>query len=91
MTENMNILIVEPGKSPRPTQIPNTLEAMEKVLGGAVQVGCFLPQRVFLISREKTEGLAPTVVCQIERDILAGHFCSVEYQRKKVKGVALCP
>ena len=29
MTENMNILIVEPGKSPRPTQIPNTLEAMD--------------------------------------------------------------
>ena len=60
MTQNMDILIVEPGKAPRPAALPdNTLEAVEAVLGGAAQVGCFLPQRVLLISREDTGGLAP--------------------------------
>lgn len=59
MTQNMDILIVEPGKVPRPAVIPNTLESVETVLGGAVQVGCFLPQKVLLFSREDTTGLAP--------------------------------
>lgn len=60
MKQKMDILIVEPGKAPRPVALPdNTLEAVEAVLGGAAQVGCFLPQRVLLISREDTGGLAP--------------------------------
>ncbi len=60
MKQKMDILVVEPGKAPRPAALPdNTLEAVEAVLGGAAQVGCFLPQRVLLISREDTGGLAP--------------------------------
>lgn len=60
MKQKMDILIVEPGKAPRPAALPdNTLEAVEAVLGGAAQVGCFLPQRVLLVSREDTGGLAP--------------------------------
>ena len=60
MKQQMDMLIVEPGKVPRPAALPdNTLEAVEAVLGGAAQVGCFLPQRVLLISREDTGGLAP--------------------------------
>lgn len=60
MKQKMDILIVEPGKVPRPAALPdNTLETVEAVLGGAAQVGCFLPQRVLLISREDTAGLAP--------------------------------
>lgn len=60
MKQKMDILIVEPGKAPRPAALPdNTLEAVEAVLGGAAQVGCFLPQRVLLISREDTGGLTP--------------------------------
>lgn len=60
MKQKMDILIVEPGKAPRPAALPdNTLEAVEAVLGGAAQVGCFLPQRVLLISWEDTGGLAP--------------------------------
>ena len=60
MKQKMDILIVEPGKAPRPAALPdNTLEAVEAVLGGTAQVGCFLPQRVLLISREDTGGLAP--------------------------------
>ncbi len=59
MAQNMDVLIVEPGKAPRPAVIHNTLESVEAVLGGAVQVGCFLPQKVLLFSREDTTGLAP--------------------------------
>lgn len=59
MAQNMDILVVEPGKAPRPATLANTLEAAEQALGGAVQVGCFLPQKVFLISRESAEGMAP--------------------------------
>ena len=60
MKQKMDILIVEPGKAPRPRALPdNTLEAVEAVLGGAAQVGCFLPRRVLLISREDAGGLAP--------------------------------
>lgn len=59
MNQNMDILIVEPGKAPRPAAIPNTLEAVEAAVGGTVQIGCFLPQRVLLISREDADGLAP--------------------------------
>ena len=60
MKQKMDILIVEPGKAPRPAALPdNTLEAVEAVLGGTAQVGCLLPQRVLLISREDTGGLAP--------------------------------
>lgn len=58
-SQNINILIVEPGKAPRPAVIPNTLETVEAALGGSVQVGCFLPERVLLISRENTDSLAP--------------------------------
>ncbi|MEZ3518118.1 MAG: DUF3846 domain-containing protein [Lachnospiraceae bacterium] len=94
MTENMNILIVEPGKSPRPTQIPNTLEAMEKVLGGAVQVGCFLPQRVFLISREKTEGLAPNRCMPDRKGYISGTFLLCGISEEESEGscfVSLTP
>ena len=59
MTENIDILIVEPGEVPRSVQLPNTLEAYEEALGGAVQLGCFLPQRVILDSRENPDGLVP--------------------------------
>ena len=59
MDHKIEILIVEPGKAPRIVSMENTMEAAEELLGGTAQVGCFLPQRVLLISREDTGGLAP--------------------------------
>lgn len=82
MTQNMDILIVEPGKAPRPAVIPNTLESVETVLGGAVQVGCFLPQKVLLISREDTAGLAPNRCLPGKKGISAAHSCCAAYRRK---------
>lgn len=58
MDQTMDILIVKPGEAPSPATIANTLEAVEETLGGAVQIGCFLPQRVLLISRQDAAGLA---------------------------------
>ncbi len=74
MTQNMDILIVEPGRAPRPAVIPNTLESVETVLGGAVQVGCFLPQRVLLLSREDTAGLAPNRCLPGKHGHISGTF-----------------
>jgi len=59
MDEYVNILVVEPGKKPYPAVVANTLEAAEYMTGGSIQIGCFLPQRVLVVSRENTEGLAP--------------------------------
>ena len=75
MKQKMDILIVEPGKAPRPAALPdNTLEAVEAVLGGAAQVGCFLPQRVLLISREDTGGLAPNRCMPGGKGFVSGTF-----------------
>lgn len=75
MKQKMDILIVEPGKVPRPAALPdNTLEAVEAVLGGAAQVGCFLPQRVLLISREDTGGLAPNRCMPGGKGFVSGTF-----------------
>ena len=75
MKQKMDILIVEPGKVPRPAALPdNTLEAVEAVLGGAAQVGCFLPQRVLLVSREDTGGLAPNRCMPGGKGFVSGTF-----------------
>ncbi len=74
MIRNMEILVVEPGKAPRLSVIPNTLEAAEEALGGAVQVGCFLPQRVLLISREDSSGLAPNRCLPGGKGCVSGPF-----------------
>ena len=75
MKQKMDILIVEPGKAPRPAALPdNTLEAVEAVLGGAAQVGCFLPQRGLLISREDTGGLAPNRCMPGGKGFVSGTF-----------------
>ena len=75
MKQKMDILIVEPGKAQRPAALPdNTLEAVEAVLGGAAQVGCFLPQRVLLISREDTGGLAPNRCMPGGKGFVSGTF-----------------
>lgn len=74
MSKTMDILIVEPGKAPRPTAISNTLEAVESLLGGTAQAGCFLPQRVLLFSREDSSGLTPNRCLPGNHEIVSGPF-----------------
>lgn len=59
MDQKIEVLIVEPGEKPRMISAENTMEAAEELLGGAAQVGCFLRQRVLLISRQCQEGMKP--------------------------------
>ncbi len=74
MAKNMDVLIVEPGKAPRQATIPNTLEAVETVLGGEARVGCFLPQRVLLFSREGADGLEPNRWMPDGKGYISGTF-----------------
>ena len=79
MSKEMEILFVEPERPPRSMVIRNTLKSIEKLLGGSVQIGCFLPQRVLLISREQTEGLTPNRCCPNSKNCICGPFvlCSI--------------
>lgn len=45
----MKILIVEPGRYPRPADIPHTLEAMQEVVGGYIQAIYPWEDRVALV------------------------------------------
>ena len=49
MANKIDILVVEPGEAPRPTQVEDTLEAFQQIVGGPIEAGCYLPQRVMLI------------------------------------------
>ena len=73
-SRNINVLIVEPGKAPRPVAIPNTLEAVETAVGGITQMGCFLPKRVLLISCENTDGLKPNRCMPQGNGYISGTF-----------------
>ncbi len=52
MAQNINVLVVEPGKPPRPAQTANTFEAFAEIVGGPVEAGCYLPQRVIMVCQE---------------------------------------
>ena len=49
MANKIDILVVEPGKAPCPAQVEDTLEAFQQIVGGPIEAGCYLPQRVMLI------------------------------------------
>lgn len=74
MNQKIDILIVKPGEAPVPASVENTLEAVEEMLGGAVQIGCFLPQKVLLISRQNGEGLRPNRLLPGRKNIINGDF-----------------
>lgn len=49
MANKIDILVVEPCEAPRPIQVEDTLEAFQQIVGGPIEAGCYLPQRVMLI------------------------------------------
>ena len=55
----MKVLLIEPGKPPRPAIIPQTLAAMQKAVGGLIQAVYPFDDPVALICNEeaKLEGL----------------------------------
>lgn len=48
MKREIEVLVIEPGTAPRVARTENTLEAFGKIIGGPVETGCILPQRVML-------------------------------------------
>ena len=74
MGQKIGILVVEPGKAPRPETVNGTLEAVEGMLGGPAQLGCFLPQRVMLVSRQDTDGLVPNRCMPGKKEVIHGTF-----------------
>ena len=76
MTKEIDILVVEPGKAPRPARVEDTLETFQKIVNGPIEAGCYLPQRVMLIcnSEGKSQGLPPNRANPRARDYIAGTF-----------------
>jgi len=59
MQMEINVLLVEPGKEPRPARVENTLAAFAEIVGGPVEAGCYLPQRVMMFCRERGRQALP--------------------------------
>lgn len=82
MAEKINILVVEPGKTPRPAQVENTLDTFTKIVGGAIEAGCYMPQAVLLVynGEGREMGLPPNRATPGTRDYIAGTFllCGID-------------
>ena len=82
MANKIDILVVEPGKAPRPAKVTGTLETFAEIVGGPVEAGSYLPKRVMLISNSegKNLGLPPNRANPRAKDYIAGTFllCGVE-------------
>ncbi len=71
----MNILIVEPGKHPYLADIPHTLEDMQQVVGGHIEIVCPFTDPVVLVCDEegKLKDYEPNRLIP-GLDIIAGTF-----------------
>ena len=86
MNQKIDILIVEPGKEPRLSTVTNDLETLQRIVGGPIEAGCYLPQRVMLICSTdgKNMGLPPNRPNPADsEDAICGTFllCSFEGER----------
>lgn len=76
----MKVLLVEPNRIPREIEIPNTLEAMQKVVGGPIEAMYPFPDKVAIICNEegKIDCLPPNRMLKDDSgsayDIIAGNF-----------------
>ena len=86
MDQKIDVLIVEPGKEPRLTTVADDLEHLQQIVGGPIEVGCSLPQRVMLIcnGEGKNMNLPPNRPNPTDSgDTICGTFllCSFEGER----------
>ena len=83
MDQKINVLIVDPGKEPRPATVTDNLETLQQIVGGSIEAGCYLPHRVMLIcnGEGKLMGLPPNRPNPNDsNDFICGTFllCSFE-------------
>ena len=81
MSDNhLTVLIVEPGKLPYPRQIPDTLQAMQEIVGGDIDATYPYEDPVALVlnSSGKFTGLQPNRLLRLENgdpyDVVCGTF-----------------
>ena len=81
MSDNLlTVLVVEPGKPPYPRQIPDTLQAMQAVVGGDIDATYPYEDPVALVfnSSGKFAGLQPNRLLRLENgdpyDVVCGTF-----------------
>ena len=76
MEHEINILVIEPGKPPRPARVDYSPETLSQIVGGELAMGCFLPQRVMLIYNEDAsrQGLPPNRYNPFVKDCISGTF-----------------
>ena len=76
MEHEINILVVEPGRPPRPAQVEYSLETLAQIVGGEPAMGCFLPQQVMLLYNEdaRRQGLPPNRYIPSANDCISGTF-----------------
>ncbi len=76
MSGEINVLLVEPGKAPCSVRVRNTERAFERLLGGRVDTGVILPQKVLLVFRENgwQQGLVPNRLTPGRQECIAGPF-----------------
>ena len=74
--KQINILVVEPGKPPRPARVDYSLETLAQIVGGELAMGCFLPQRVMLLYNEdaRRQGQPPNRYNPFVKDCINGTF-----------------
>ena len=76
----MRILLIEPNRSPRPSSIDDTLEAMQHIVGGPIQAVYLFDEPVALVCNEeaKLTGLPPNRALRDKDgnlyDIICGTF-----------------
>lgn len=81
MSDNLlTVLVVEPGKPPCPRQIPDTLQAMQAIVGGDIDATYPYEDPVALVcnSNGKFAGLQPNRLLRLENgepyDVVCGTF-----------------
>ncbi|MDF2858848.1 MAG: hypothetical protein K0Q87_4699 [Neobacillus sp.] len=85
----MKALIVEPMKAPYEEEIPNTLAALQKTVGGTIQALYPYPDEVALICHDEGKLLGLPLNRRIEDyDIIAGTFCIVGLSEDNFKSLS---
>lgn len=71
----LHVVIVEPGKKPYETEIENKLEAMQKAVGGLIEVTYpFYPDNAIVISNEESKLIGMEGNRKINGELYAGVF-----------------
>lgn len=84
-TEKLSVLLIQPGKAPRMVEIPDTLDAMQELVGGYIEEYMPFDDEVAIIVNEegKLNGLPPNRAIFAEdskqiADVLVGDFFIVK-------------